>query len=153
MLFEVMSQKQRLDAVFARISQVQGDDELRAHWAKYLCILTSGFIETSLRLILSKYTSRKAAPPILNFIDAQLERITNLNEQKIAQLLNSFSPDWSKAFLEKRTPQQKDSVDSVVANRHLISHGRSVGITYVRVKQYYTDVVEVIRIIDEECIA
>ena len=152
MLVDIVSQKQRLDSVFARISQIQGDDELRAHWAKYLCVLTSGFIETSMRIILSKYASQKASPPIVNYVEGQIEWVTNLNEDKLAKLLGAFSAGWQKKFTERRTQQQKESVDSVVANRHLIVHGRSVGVTYARVKRYYDDVVEMVRIIDEECV-
>jgi hypothetical protein len=43
---------------------------------------------------------------------------------------------------------RKDAVDSVVNNRNRIAHGENVGISYVRIKEYYDRVVEVIELID-----
>ena len=41
--------KDRLDAVFALASKEGRDEEGLSHWACYLCVLASGFIEVSLK--------------------------------------------------------------------------------------------------------
>lgn len=149
---EVSREKQRIDHIFKLSKQLNPDPELLANWAKYLCVLTSGFIENSLRIILAQYAADKATPQVANFVESKIKGITNLNEERIAQLLNSFSSDWRERFIKKRTDSQKASIDSVIANRHLIVHGRSVGLTLVRMKDYYKEVVEAIMLIDEECV-
>ena len=78
--------------------------------------------------------------------------ITNLNEERIGQLLGAFSSEWRDKFTGKRTEAQKAAIDSVIANRHSIAHGQSVSLTLARMKEYYTEVVKTITMIDEECV-
>jgi hypothetical protein len=152
MILDVAREKQRLDHIFDLAKHLDIKDELLAHWAKYLCILTSGFIENSLRMILTCYAKDKSSPQVANFVESKITGITNLNEQKIAELLGAFNSAWRERFTEMRTESQKDAIDSVVANRHQIAHGRSVGLTLARMKDFYTEVVKVITLIDEQCV-
>lgn len=152
MILDISREKERLDNIFDRVSHLEADEELMAHWAKYLCILTSGFIENSLRMILIRYVTDKACPEVCNFIESSVKGITNLNDEKIMQLLGAFSSKWRERFIQKRTDMQKSAIDSVIANRHLIVHGRSVGLTVARMKDYYREVVKAISLIDEECV-
>jgi len=152
MILDVFREKQKIDHLFKLSSHLAHNDELLANWAKYLCVLTSGFIENSLRLILKCHVANKASPEVVNFVESKINGITNLNEQKISDLLGSFSSDWKKNFSVTRTNEQKDAIDSVVANRHLIAHGRSVGLTLTRMKDYYEEVVKAITLIDEKCV-
>jgi hypothetical protein len=149
---DVVQEKQRLDNVFSLVKRMPPDDEVLAHWAKYLCVLTSGFIENSLRLILRAYTATHACEPVANFVWSQTKGLTNLNDEKIASILGAFDPNWRETFCATRSQEQKDAIDSVLANRHQIAHGRSVGLTFVRMKQYYNDICKAIKIVDEECV-
>jgi hypothetical protein len=128
------------------------DEEVLSHWAKYLCVLTSGFVENALRLILYDYATRHANETVASYVSARIEGLTNLNDERIAQLLASFNPIWRDTFVETRSPDQKDAIDSVVANRHLIAHGRSVGLTLARMKEYYLKISQAVKIIDEDCV-
>ena len=123
MIQQVSREKQRLDGVFALIGHMNVDEEALAHWAKYLCVLTSGFIENCLRMILQGYARKHANQPIVSFVESRLEGITNLNAERISQILGSFNSIWREGFLQKLSPEQKDAVDSVIANRHLIAIG------------------------------
>jgi hypothetical protein len=152
MISDVFREKQRLDGIFALVTELETDEELLAHWAKYLCVLTSGFIENSLRVILTRYATDKANPQVSNFVESSIKGITNLNEERIGQLLGAFSSEWRERFTKKRTDMQKSAIDSVIANRHLIVHGRPVGLTIARMKDYYREVVKAIILVDEECV-
>jgi hypothetical protein len=92
MILPVTQEQQRLDNVFLLIDQLPHNDEILSHWAKYLCVLTSGFLESSLRLILQHYSSNHADESISRFISSRLKGLTNLNEKKIGQLLGEFNP-------------------------------------------------------------
>jgi hypothetical protein len=143
----ITSEKQKLDSLFKTISVIK-NEEMKSHWAKYLCVLISGFIDNALKIMLTDYTSKLCHPNILNFINSRLNKLTNLKEETIFQLLSSFNPDWAKNFRNKLSDEQKNAFDSVVANRHNIVHGRSVTITYVRIKAYYKDIIAGLEIID-----
>ena len=152
MILPVVREKQRLDNVFSLVEKMDPNEEVLSHWAKYLCVLTSGFIENSLRLILYDYATKHADKPVASYVSARIERLTNLNDERIAQLLSSFSDAWRDTYLDTRSTEQKDAIDSILANRHLISHGRSVGLTLARTKRYYGEICKIVKTIDEDCV-
>jgi hypothetical protein len=152
MILAIIRDKQRLDSVFSMVELMPLDPEVLSHWAKYLCVLTSGFIENSLRVILQDYAEKHANNDVASFVSTRIDGLTNLNDEKIGQLLGAFSPTWRDTFNATRSTEQKDAIDSVLANRNLIAHGRSVGLTLARMKQYYGDISKVVKIIDEECV-
>jgi len=152
MILDVSREKQKIDHVFSLTDTIQPDEELMSHWAKYLCVLTSGFVENSLRSILAQFVVARSSSEVANYVESKIRSITNLSEERVYQLLRSFSSDWGDKFREKRTEKQKDAIDSVVANRNLIVHGRSVGITILRIREYYTEIIKTITMIDEECV-
>ena len=139
--------KQRLDVLFKRVSS-SPDDLDRAHWARYLCVLVSGFIETSLGAIYSDYARKRAAPDVAAYVCARLAKLTNMKMADVCGLAGEFNRSW-RCHLEQATAGEiKDAVDSVVANRNLIAHGRDVGISYHRVKDYYGSVVTMVELVE-----
>lgn len=144
MIVELWSAKQKVSHSFELASSLPADDEILAHWARYLCVITSGFIELGVRQILSEYSRRKAAQEIVRFATNRIEGLTNLNTEKIKGVLSCFSPEWRDSFDAKITDEQKDAIDSIVANRNNIVHGRPVGISYAVVKRYYEQAWEVL---------
>lgn len=146
MLITVQREKQKLDSLFTKIESID-EMELKSHWARYLCVLTSGYIENSVRNIISDYSNNKASQPLANFVQKKIRMITNLKKNNIVDLLNSFDPDWGIKFLAQVSDKQIDAIDSVVANRHQIAHGKNVGITYVTMKNYYSDIKPSIKLI------
>ena len=148
---EAVRYRQRLDNLFKRIGALSQDFELQAHWARYLCILASGFLETSVRAIYGQYARTKAAPYVANFVDSELKRFQSAKMDNILTLTRSFSPDWEERLRNAVEGEPKDAVDSIVANRHNITHGQSVGITYHTVRRYYGNAIKVIELIDAQC--
>ena len=68
---EVVRFEQRLDDLFAKIEDVP-DLELKSHWARYLCILVSGYLETSVRAIYGEYSKNRANDNVANYVIADL---------------------------------------------------------------------------------
>ena len=147
----VTQYQQRLEYLFNKVGNFSCDDELLAHWARYLCILTSGFLEVSIREIYGEYARTKAAPNVANFVSDQLRRFQNPNMDKILRLTRSFSSEWGKNLENGTQGELKASVDSIVANRHNIAHGVPVGITYGAIKRYYENAKKVIDMIINQC--
>lgn len=57
---EINRYKQRLDNLFEQISAISDNFELKAHWARYLCVLVAGFIETSISVNIHPILKRKS---------------------------------------------------------------------------------------------
>lgn len=141
---EVSRLRMRLEATFSRSPSSSADLEVQADYAKYLCVLVSGFFENAIVALLLHYAEKRSAPEIAAFVERQLDRWTNPNFDKIAVLFGSFNPDWRRALEIYLVDQRKDSVHSLVALRHKIAHGESVGTSLSQVKAHYKVVLEVV---------
>lgn len=147
---EANQHKDRLDDLFKQVSEVS-DINLQGHWARYLCVLVSGFIEVSIRAILTEYVKNKSAPSVANYVVRGLDRFQNPNMERILQTLGAFNPAWADEISKLTEGELKDAVDSVIANRNNIAHGGNVSIRYRTIASYYDNAVKVIEIIEEQC--
>lgn len=149
----ILSHRQRIDTLFSKVASISNPAD-QSEWSKYLCVLVSGFIEESLRVLLEEYTRTHSAPNIQNFVEKQIGNITNCKTSRILEVLSKFSQDWANNFsnqIQVRssiTDEIKNSIDSVIANRHDIAHGRNVGITYTRMSTYYKNIKKAVDILD-----
>jgi hypothetical protein len=129
----------RLDRVFESSRSIT-DDEIKSHYSRYLCVLTSGYLEESIKIIFRIYISSRTHPTISNYVISSISKLTNLKTEKIGNFLNSFNSEWKEKFETMLTDEEKDSVNSVVANRHLIAHGQNVGVSFVSVNEWYKNI-------------
>jgi hydroxylamine reductase (hybrid-cluster protein) len=148
---EISSNKQKLDYLFTKITAFSGDTYLESHWARYLCILVSGFLETSVRIIYREYAKKKATPEVANFVEEKLKNFQNPNMDKILQLTGGFSKEWASELRFQTDGELKAAVESISNNRNQIAHGVSVGITYSQIKSYYDRAIKVIELIENQC--
>ncbi|MCG8348560.1 MAG: MAE_28990/MAE_18760 family HEPN-like nuclease, partial [Chloroflexales bacterium] len=148
---ELQRQRDQLDNLFKKVSGLQGDLELQAHFARYLCILVSGFLENAIITIYSTYAHDKAAPNVANYVETQLGRSQNPNMERILQVSGAFNPQW-RSDIENNLPGEvKDSVNSIVNTRNQIAHGESTGITYITIKNYYDNALKLIDFLRRQC--
>jgi hypothetical protein len=124
---------------------------MQAHWARYLCVLTSGLLESSVRILFAQYARTVSHANVARFVDEELERFQSAKMANILGLAREFSEAWADQLESDTVGERKDAVDSIVANRHLIAHGEDVGISYVRMKDYYRSAVEVIDLLRVWC--
>ena len=150
---ELNTQFVRLLALFERATDFSGlDSELQSHWAKYLCVLTAGFIENALKEILMSYVRGKASPQVINFASSMLKQIQNPKAKRFKEKIGLFSQDWLNelvVFLE--TDGRGEAIDSIMANRHLIAHGKASNISLAQLKGYFNKSVEVVDKLEQIC--
>jgi HEPN superfamily RiboL-PSP-like protein len=141
---EVARMRRRLEATLARAPQASADIEMQADFAKYFCILVSGFLENALIALVLDVAQRKSAPEVALFVERQLDWWTNPNTEKISKLLGDFNPAWRTSIESYLADERKAAVNSLVALRHRIAHGESVGTSLAQVKAYYKTVNDVV---------
>lgn len=66
--------KQRIDNLFS-ISRSIPDDEIKSAVSRHLCILTSGYLELSLKEIILEYAENKSAPIVQNYIEKTIKNL------------------------------------------------------------------------------
>lgn len=147
------TQHQKLRWLFEQVNNLQADQiELRAHWARYLCVLSAGFIENALKEVYGKYARSRSNPAIADFVEATLRRIQNPKSSKFVDTAASFNKDWEdglKCFLEDEG--RRGAINAIMSNRHLIAHGKDSDITLARLLEYLTKAVQVIEFIEGQC--
>jgi hypothetical protein len=102
-------------------------------------------------MIYGTYARNAAAPNVANFVEQELKYFQNPTMGKILELSRAFSADWAAELSAITEGELKDAVDSIVANRHNIAHGESVGITFTRIMEYYGNAMQVLELIDTQC--
>ena len=123
----------------------------QSHWANYLCVLVSGLVENSVRLVYSEYALRCSNPQVASFVADRLKRPGNLKMEEILLIASRFDSKW-RSWLEERTGGElKDAVDSIVDKRNSIAHGEAIGLSLGVVKRYYVATVSVVDLMHEQC--
>lgn len=150
---ELARQHSQLIALFDKTATATGGDlETQAHWAKYLCVLSAGFLENALHEVYTRYCTNCANPNVARFTGKELARVQNPKIGKFLEIAESFSSEWQselEAFVED--DGRKDAIDSIMSNRHRIAHGKDTGISLVRVRDYLGKSIEVVEFIEQQC--
>jgi hypothetical protein len=153
----VHGMKQQLDLLFSDAAALQShlrnssfarDGVIQAEMSRYLCVRVSGFLDAAVSHILAMHIDGLSAPTVARFASLCLGRLQNLNAEKLTRLLNNFDPAWADSFSAFLDPKKKDDIDSLVANRNNIAHGRPTTVTYSRVSVFYATAREVVDYID-----
>jgi len=126
----------RLTKLLTEIKNLPFDSLLRAHLARYLCILMSGYLEVSVREIFGEYARNCSNQNVNKFVSANLARLQNPNMEKILQLCKSFDDEWHTHISSLTQGEIKDAVDSIVNTRNQVAHGRDTSITLANLLRY-----------------
>jgi hypothetical protein len=147
---ELVRQHTRINYLFQKIKSFD-DDELNGHWARYLCVISAGILENSLKELLKQYVVRCSNREVANYSSKNLDKIQNPKSSKFIEVLGYFSESWRKdleSFMEDYG--RKDAIDSIMNNRHLIVHGKNSGISISVWKEYYDKSIDVVNYIETQ---
>jgi hypothetical protein len=75
-----------------------------------------------------------------------MREFQNPNMQKIREVAGSFSDEWGTELEKDATI--RDSVNSILNNRHQIAHGKS---TIGRLRPWYQDAVRLVELMKQQC--
>lgn len=128
------------------------DLELQSHWARHLCVIAAGFLENALRDVYSDFVKGSASPQVAAFAISMLSGLRNPKAGRFVDIAARFEASWGSE-LERYLEESggKDAMDSIMANRNLIAHGRDSGITIARLKSYLEKSIPVIEFIENQC--
>jgi hypothetical protein len=145
---EVERRRQKLQATFVMVNQQDLSSELLAHYARYLCVLVSGFAEQSVKELASHYCKRRASDPVHRYVRGQLSLLRNIDLEKLRKLIQAFSPEWWQQ-IETDLGDELQAFVSVASTRNNVSHGGDSGITISVVGQYFEQVSRVLSRLSE----
>jgi hypothetical protein len=149
---EVLSYEKRLDNLFQQTKSLSDDPFIQSHWARYLCVLSAGYLETSVRLIYSEYARKRSSSQVANYVDAQLRNFQSAKMNNILQLAGMFNPEWKDRLATETNGELSDSVNSIISNRHQIAHGKDTGVSLANLKIWYKNATKVIELLESLCV-
>ena len=152
---EILHQQEKLRHLFEQAEQLQQidgvDDEIRAQFVWYLCVRTSGYVESSVKMILREYVKSKTSDiPTANFVNRQLRYLTPYRDE-ILKLVGQFNSKWRESLRDSTKGELGDSLDSIVVNRHEIAHGSDVNLSLRDLGKWFEDAQEVVELVYSEC--
>jgi hypothetical protein len=121
-----------------------GSLEMQSHWARYTCVIISGYIEETVKELCRSYAEDRCTPETLNYITAQLRFFQSANTEEISDLLMRFSKTWQSQFEAYVTDERKQAINSVIGNRHRVAHGLDCSVTVRQLKEWYPRINDVI---------
>jgi len=126
---------------------------MQGHWARYICVLTSGYVENSVREIYGQYVKKNSySLPVIRYSTKQLEGIQNPRPEKLVKIAALFDPAWGRDLDAHLSGNfRSDAINSIMSNRHLIAHGRSSNITVGQVSLYLGKIIEVADFMETQC--
>ncbi|MCK5029709.1 MAG: hypothetical protein KAR57_08740 [Bacteroidales bacterium] len=143
----IRSQISSLDALFLTAERIE-EEELQAHFSKYLCVKTSGLFENYIKSQVGDFVQSSSAKPTSNFVKSKIKRFTNIDYKKITEFLTAFSQNWTEQFNDKLSDDLKSSLNAIISNRNNIAHGHNDSITMRNMREHYENMKRIISILD-----
>ena len=150
---ELEKNQRRVKSVFDQMECLPKDEEIRSHWTRYMCILTAGMLETSLREILMEYVQRNSDKRVRNRFRKRRQWPLNPKKGTIVSILYDFDKEWGEKIEQYLSGEKGDMINSVMNNRNIIAHGQDVSMTSKNLNVQYQKIVEVIEFINDLVLA
>lgn len=141
-------EEKKLDSLFKEVSQCE-EGELKSHLSKYLCVQASGHLENVIKELIFEYHNKICKTETQKYISSKINRLTNIDDDNLTNLLNAFSSIWCDLYKTKITDKERMSLNSIIAQRNLIAHGKShtSNISYLTIADYYADLKNIVTIL------
>ena len=140
----VEQNRARVQAVFERAAAANSTVEMQSDLARNLCVLVSGFVEKSVTELLVVFARRVGSPVLQSYVENSLRRLTNVNKEKLLQLLGSFDPDWRTEYDAFIIDEREAALNSVVELRNRIAHGEFSTLSLGRMREYWEGIQKII---------
>jgi hypothetical protein len=125
-----VSYRSRLDELAKKTPE---DPEDQSHWAKYLTILISGYLEQSIKEIFFELTASHDAIRLEKYIAATWPDSRNMRSSVIAEILERFDDSWKLQFDSWLVGKEnyKSEINSLIGGRNDVAHGKEANTTNI----------------------
>ena len=147
MNYKVQSYIQKLDNLFVLAEKID-DDEVKGHFAKYLCVKTSGLLEVFFKAQISDIVDGKTPKVVANYVNYQFKSFSSIDTRKIIKVFSLFSQSWVDEFNTKMNEEHTSALNSIISNRNNIAHGQNDSISLKNAKEYYEKMKEILVILE-----
>ena len=135
------SREKKLDEFFQRAKKKVPDDEVVSDLSKLAAVLTCGYVERCVEIVILERLTSRAHTRVLKFIKAHFKRGTNYDCEAMCQLLERFDMDWSERLRHKlaANEQLEASLTSLYVIRNSVAHGGDQNRGLAGIESMYLD--------------
>ncbi|MBM3942192.1 MAG: hypothetical protein FJ316_04585 [SAR202 cluster bacterium] len=141
-----------IDSAIAEAEQwAAGNDKLGAYLAGYLTVVICGVVEDCVEHLIGNRAGRAQDQELQAFVHKTIhERFRNPDYNLISTTLGAFSSEYSRAFNQRIRPDERDALDSMVANKNNLAHvgARKQQSTIIDVREYYQRVKQILTVLE-----
>lgn len=127
------------------------DDEARAHWAKYLCVLIAGYMEFAVRHSLLEHARLNSSETVYSYVSHRFSWFDGRRMSSVMEMLGRFSDDWVAALSALAGDQRGAAVTNVVLARHQVAHAGATDVTLEQLRLWFPLANEVLDAIADAC--
>ncbi len=149
---DIRSRADRLSHLFKMYAQIcDSDDQTistlrRHHFTRYLCVLTSGFLEASVHSVYNYYIDTHLRPTLspaqLKKLHNQVGRLYNFNRKNLLSLTRAVNAPWERHLVSTLHGNMEYAIDTVISYRNLIAHGKnSKGLIQGDLERHFANIV------------
>lgn len=128
----------QLERLFEAARDNNVPDRVKADLARHGCVLCSGYLEALCRETLHNYVARRAPADIVDIADSFASDFANPRYDKLIAFFRKLSATKTAALEAELDDTHSSAVGSVVSNRHNIAHGRSSSVNMAQVRDYFS---------------
>ena len=152
-MFEALQRanaRRSLERAFAVTTSVEPlEFETIGLLTRHLCVVCAGVLEEHVRLHVAEYARVKSFGFVASFVSSRISRTTNLNTEKLTQLLREFDASLAEEMEQFMDDRRKEGLNSLMSVRHTVAHGKDNGVSLHRIRQYKDIVLEILDKADE----
>ncbi|MFY9317671.1 MAG: HEPN domain-containing protein [Burkholderiales bacterium] len=148
---EVELRRRSVEAVVTRakaLAQHPDAVAVQADYARHLCVLISGHIEKSVLDIAVEYSMGKTAAPIRSYLESSLSRLTNVDKDRLLQVVGSFDATWRERTDKYVIDEKLAALNSIVGLRNNIAHGGAAAVSLGQVERYWASIQEIMDFVE-----
>jgi hypothetical protein len=102
------------------------EPEDQSHWAKYLTVLISGYLEQSVKEVFLELSASYETTRLEQYIDNTWPKSRSMRSSVVQEILESFDEGWRQSFdgwLSDRE-NYKSELNSLIQGRYDVAHGK-----------------------------
>ena len=139
----------QIEDVFERAIGFDREPDIQADYARYLCILVTGFLEQAVVRAILSYVDALGDPNLSRYVAETLRRPGSMQAREILRLVGSFNEGWQTQLDDKLTTRHREAIGSLYASRNKVAHGEDVDLAYRQVRGDYDLVLEAIDFLED----
>lgn len=133
---EIARRRRDIDDLVLLAQECQ-DPETQRALVSLTIVRLSGFVESSVRLMIQGYAEEHSSHRILKFVIGQSQRLPSATAENLIKTVGQLDPDWTselKDFLAQE--ERKQDLNNLIGARHLVAHGEDQSLTIKTLWRY-----------------